>query len=126
MISLLIIPASAIILILGFEPYWILSFQIFINVLIFVYRLIFANAKTNFPIGYYIQRVIIPCCLQSLLIIPIPLLLLWYSHSIHWIAISIVSFIMSLLVFMLLGIPAEYRRIVMNYIKKIKVNRNDI
>lgn len=117
-ISLLIIPAAVIILMLKMEPYWILAFQVIINILIFIYRLVFAQKKTDFPVSEYLNRVIIPCTILTLLIIPIPLILAFAPLNIHWIWISIVSLFISLIVFGLLGVPKEYLHIVIDYLKK--------
>lgn len=114
-ISLLIIPASVIILMLRMEPYWILAFQVVVNILIFIYRLVFAKEKTGFSISKYIIGVIIPCALLTLLIIPIPLVLLFAPINVHWIWISIVSLFMSLVVFGLIGVPKEYRDLIINH-----------
>lgn len=118
-ISLLIIPASVLILMLGMEPYWILAFQVVVNVLIFIYRLVFAKEKTGFPISKYIYCVIIPCTLLTLLIIPIPLILVLFPVNIHWMGVSLVAFVASLLVFSLLGVPKEYRQMAVSSVKKI-------
>ena len=118
-ISLLIIPAAVIILLLKMEPYWILAFQVVINILIFIYRLVFAKEKTEFPVSAYLTNVIVPCTILTLLIIPIPLILVFAPLNIHWIWISIVSLFISLMIFVLLGLPKEYRHIVIEYVKKM-------
>ena len=73
LINLTIVPISFLILFGGYEPYYILVFQVFISSTTLVYRLFFAWHKLGFPIRIYIKEVISKCVYLTLIIVPIPL-----------------------------------------------------
>lgn len=121
-ISLLIIPAAWIILFFKYPPYYIIAFQAFINVLIYAYRLYYAKLKTGFPVTEYLKVVLVRSLLLTLIIIPLPILLLnMYNTGLNWILSGVMAVAVSVIVFFYLGFSKEYRNQLFQYVKtKIK------
>lgn len=118
-LSLLIIPVSFIVLVLHYPPYYILVFQIFLNILIFIYRLFFARAKIGLSIRRFFRDVILKCLYLSIIIIPVPLLLSYYATSI-WqnCLVVLMSFFISAIVFYFVGLDRETKMAIKSFAKK--------
>lgn len=122
-ISFSIIPASWIILMLEYEPYYILVFQILVNLLIYAYRLFYAKKMTGFPINKYIFSVLLPCILLSIVILLIIFAIELFCKNIFWIYSFSFSLFISVFIFLSFGISKEYKRLILRSIKNIYVKR---
>ena len=111
LISLIIVPVAWIILFLGKPPYYILAFQVVVNVMIYAYRLYFAWIKVDFPIVQYLISIVLRSLLLTMIIVPLPLLSLQFmKEGDCWIFSGLLSFFVSLIVFYFGGFSKEYRK----------------
>ena len=118
-INLMIIPASFVILEFHYPAYYILVFQVFLSVIIFLYRLWFVKKQLNFPVGKYLVEVVMKCIIMVLIIIPIPLLFARKADGfVDNILIIIISIIISGLVFFTFGLDKATRKSVIAYTQK--------
>ena len=122
-LSLLVIPVSYVVLAFNYPPYYILVFQIILNIVIFIYRLFFARAKIGLSIRRFFKDVVLKCLYLSILIIPIPMLISSYASS-FWqnCLVIITSFIITAVVFYFMGLDRETRLAVNQFVK----NRIDV
>ena len=117
-LNLLILPASYVVLRFGYSVYYVLIFQIFLKVLIYIYRLWFIRRKLGFPILKYMMSVILKCAGLAVLIIPIPVILsirasgLWQN-----LAVMALSMLISIVVFFFLGLNKETQEMIFNFIR---------
>lgn len=123
LISLLILPVSWVVLSLNLPPYYIIAIQVVINGLIYLYRLAFANKRSNFPVLQYLKYVAIKCILPTLIIIPIPLLVNTSCRDWpYWILSLLLSVCISVVVFFSLGFSREQKKqafqLIVKYISK--------
>lgn len=98
----LVIPVSWAVLYLGYEPYWIMAFLIFVNIAVLVYRVQYLKSKIDFPATQYYKEVVF----KMLFLIPlitIPELLFSSSYFEGFAKIAIVSILAIILI-----IPAGY------------------
>lgn len=117
-ILLTIIPASFIILEIGLPPYYVLIFQVFLQFLVYIYRLWFAKVHVNFPLNNYIKEVVLKCLFLTALIIPIPLLLSSMANTmLQKLLLMILSIIISGCVFFFLGLDKATRSTLVNYLR---------
>ena len=109
-INLLIIPASYIILKYGFEPYYVIAFQVLLSAATFTYRLWFAWHKLEFPIRRYAHEVLLKCVVLLIIIVPLPLFLS-FNATTMWdnIILAIVSVVISGLAIFYYGMNKETR-----------------
>ncbi len=116
-INLLVIPASYLILRLGYEPFYILAFQILLNVAVFIYRLFYTRSKLGFSIRDYLKKVVLKCVGLSIIIIPIPLIMSFYATSIwHNILVILSSVLITGCVFFWLGLDKGTRTDIKDYL----------
>lgn len=118
-INLLIIPASFIILSMGFEPYYILAFQVILSIAVLVYRLWFAKSRTGFPVNEYFKQVVLKCAAVSLIVFPIPLFLSTRAIGI-WqnLGVLIVSITVSVITIYVVGLDMETKKMVMSFMQE--------
>lgn len=117
-INLLIIPASFVILKFGYEPYYILAFQILINVSVFIFRLFYIRGRLGFSVRQFVCEVILRCMYLSLIIVPIPLLLSYFAST-AWqnILVIVVSLVISGVVIFFGGLDNETRVSIISFVK---------
>jgi len=117
-LSLLIIPVSYAVLVLHYPPYFILIFQIFLNIAVFIYRLFFARAKIGLSIRSFFRTVIFKCIYLSSIIIPIPLVLSRYAVS-FWqnCLVIMTSFVISAIVFYFVGLDKETKQVINTFVR---------
>lgn len=117
-INLLIIPASFVILKLAFEPYYILAFQILINISVFIFRLFYIRGKLGFSVRQFAKEVVLKCMYLSLIIIPIPLILSYYASTV-WqsILVIIASLVISGVLIFFGGLDKETRESIISFVK---------
>lgn len=109
-INLLIIPISWGVLYFKYSPLCILAFLILINVLVFVYRLLYLRSKIAFPCFDFFKKVIWKCIYQLILIVPLPILLtIFIPDTLGSILAAAISLIISIVVFLYVGLTKEYR-----------------
>ena len=118
-----ILPATWGLLVVGFEPYWIIVCQVAMNVGIFIYRINYLKTELSFPVNKYLEEVIIKC----LVIIPLltmPILYIVHSRFSGLISIvvtSAISILLSGALFAFLGLTYQERKsLISNVSKKIK------
>lgn len=117
-INLLIIPASWIILALGYTPVYVICLQIFISLVVFIYRLYYLGRHLNFDITYFCKNVIRRCSLLVLIIIPIPIMIRIYGSSVISIITSMVTaIIISVIAIMFWGINKDMRSRIISIVK---------
>lgn len=108
------IPASWVVLMLGYEPYWILFFNIIINLAVLIYRVQYLKVKIDFPAKRYYTSVV----LRFLVLIPfltIPELLLlplFFDGLIKIIIVSVVSVLIIVPVSYVVGFEKAERSVV--------------
>lgn len=117
-LSLLIIPVSYIVLFLHYPPYFILVFQIFLNIVVFIYRLFFARKKIGLSIRRFFRAVIFKCMYLSIIIIPIPLVLTRYAVT-FWqnCLVIMTSFAISAGVFYFVGLDKETKMAINSFVR---------
>lgn len=116
-ISLLIVPISFFVLKFGYEPYYILAFQVLLNVMIFVYRLWFAKEKIGFPVRRYLNAVMLKGLALSLVIIPIPTLLsMKVSGVLQSFVLIVFSIVLSAVVFFYWGVDRPTRKAILSFV----------
>ena len=108
-ISCLILPVTWIILILKYEPYYITAFQILVNTMIFLYRLVFAREKTRLSIPLYVRKVLFPCGILSVATLMVLIIFKYLLFRNLWIVSMLSSFIIASTIFLIFGIPKDYR-----------------
>ena len=122
-ISILIVPVSFVVLQTGLPPYYILAFQILLNIIIFIYRLLFARAKVGFPISKYMVSVLLRCIILSVIIAPLPIFMSMYAIGL-WqnFIVIVVSVFLSGCVFFFLGVDRSTRNAILSFvISKLRV-----
>lgn len=110
-LNLLIIPASFIILKFSYSPYYILIFQLLLNIAIFIYRLYYTRLKIGLSLRIYFKSVVLKALFLSLCIIPIPFLLsIWVDGILGNVAVILFTIIYTGFVIFFLGIDKKMRR----------------
>lgn len=118
-IGLMIIPVSFVVLKFGYAPYYILAFQVVLNVAIFIYRLWFAKKRVGFPIRQFVTSVVFKCLLLTLVIAPVPVLIslkvsgLWQNLS-----LIVLTIVLSCLVFYFWGLDKNTREMIQTFVRK--------
>ena len=119
-INLLILPISWAILALGLSPVYIVLAQVFINIMIFMYRLWFLYKYLDFCVMSYIKRVLIKNLILVLVIFPVPLLTHMHTDGIGGMISTFISaVIITGIVFYKWGIDAEYKEYFKNFIFRL-------
>ena len=117
-LCLVIIPASYFILANHYPPYYILGFQLVLNIVIFGYRLLYVRRKIGLSLNKYIKDVIMKSVFITLCIVPIPLLLSVFASNFWQYALVIVmSFVISIVTIYFLGIDKETRLAVKSFMQ---------
>lgn len=122
--NLFIIPFSWVILFLQYSPYWILVFNILINIFVFAYRVFFVAKFTELSVKDFFQKVVWKSLFLVLLIIPLPTILFYFYHGIIGMFISILcSVTITCIVFWFGGMDRLTRQYVLSFIKVKFLNR---
>ena len=121
------IPASWIVLALGYEPYWIIAFQSILNIIVLVYRVHYLKIKIGFPAkDYYTSVVFRFLILIPILTIPeLYFLSVLFEGFIQILIVSIASVLVILPITFYLGFD-KFERIAVRNIIKLKVYKNEI
>ena len=116
-LGLLVLPASFFILKGGYAPYYVLAFQVLVNMAIFVYRLIFARNRIGLSVRKYLKEVVLKSVLLTVCIIPIPLVMSRFAEG-FWqnLCVVVVSVVISGVVIYLGGLDKEMREIVKSFV----------
>lgn len=116
-LSLLVIPVSYIVLVLHYPPFYILIFQVILNIAVFIYRLLFVRAKIGLSIRRFFKDVILKCVFLTILIIPVPIILSMYvTGMLQNCLLIVISFVISGAVFYFVGLDRETKTIINNYV----------
>lgn len=122
----LMIPISWGVLLLGYEPYWILAFQSVLNILVLVYRVQYLKSKINFPAKDYYYSVVF----KFLILIPlltIPELILastWFDGFIKILVVSLLSVIIIVPATFYLGFDKHERDVIIEMVRsKIRLKK---
>lgn len=118
LMNIFIIPIAYGILKLDYPPYWIFISKILLNIIIFIYRLLFVGKKILFPINRFLKEVVLKCCYLTLLIVPIPLIMVivMKESMINTFIQLAVAGMIELLVIYYLGIEASMRMKIKSFI----------
>lgn len=118
-LSLLVIPISYFVLALHYPPYYILLFQVILNIAILIYRLLFARSRIGLSIRRFIKDVVLKCIYLSLLIVPIPLLLSRVATS-FWqnSLVFLFTFIVSGTIIYFKGLDEDSKMLVRSFVKR--------
>lgn len=132
-ISIIIIlnfPISYLILKLGGNVYSIWVIRIVTNTISFIFRCWYLKKQLAFPIISYIRKTIIPIIKVTILALPIPLLVFYFTHlnTFTTLTINIItSFLSGLLCIYSIGISqSEKEQIISLIIKKINTIKKNI
>lgn len=118
-LGLMVLPASFFILKNGYAPYYVLVFQVLLNVAIYIYRLYFVRDKIGLPIKKYIKEVVFKCALLSVCIFPIPFMMSKYAEGfLQNLFVVTVSVVISGIAIYYGGLDKETRGMVNAFIKK--------
>lgn len=118
-INLMVIPASYVVLRFQYPVYFILAFQVFLNILVYAYRLWFAKVRIGLPLKKYMRDVVFKCFYLTVLVVPIPTILSFWAEGIwQYILLIMVSFIISVVVIYLKGLDYDSRMAIMLFVKK--------
>lgn len=117
-INFMIIPASYIVLSKDWSVYYILAFQVFLNISIFIYRLWFAKTNVGFPVMKYLREVGLKCLLLSFVISPIPVFLSIRANGL-WqnIGVVLITMAISVVVFFSWGLDKITRDAILRFVK---------
>lgn len=117
-ILLMIVPASFIILELGMAPYYVLIFQVFLQIIVYIYRLWYVKAHVDFPVKPYLHEVVMKSFGMVLIICPIPIFLSYHAVGFFQnIVVVLTSMGISCAVFFFLGLDKGTRERVAGFIK---------
>lgn len=120
-IVLIDIPLVYIALKLGYSPVCVFIINVVINMLAFIFRLIYARGIVEFSIYKYVRKVILPCLGVVLFSVPLPILLA-SSSDIHWTIQMIISIILSTLAILIVGLDVSEKNFIKLLIKR-KINK---
>ena len=114
------IPVSWWVLDSGCEPFWIIIYQVLLNICIMIYRVLYLKSKVKFPVRKYYKDVIWKCLVViPALTLPILFAVNIISKGILAIFItSIVAVLFTTILFAYLGLSKTERHIIFNIIKK--------
>ncbi len=117
LIGLLVLLASFLILKGGYAPYYVLVFQLLLNVAVFVYRLFFARAKIGLSIRKYLKDVVFKCLMLTTCIIPIPFVMSRVAEGL-WqnLLVGVSAIVISGIVIYLGGLDKETREMVKSFV----------
>ena len=117
-LGLLVLPSSFIILYFGYPPYYVLAFQVVLNIIIFIYRLLFTRAKVGISLRKYFKEVVLKCFVLTIVIVPVPFVLSLFADGL-WqnIGVVILSVIITCAVIYLKGLDCETKEAVKIFIK---------
>lgn len=120
---LLNLPLSYIILKMTSLPYLTVVVAIGLSTLALVFRLVILEKMENFPILDYLKDVILKVIIVTILVIPIPLLLqnIISNQLCLFIVTFILSFISLIIAIWIFGINKNERRIISDYLQKLKL-----
>ena len=118
-INLMVIPASYVVLRFNYPVYLVLAFQVFLNILVYAYRLWFAKVRIGFPVIPYLKDVVLKCFFLALIITPLPSFLAFCAKG-FWQNFGVVtlSFLLSVVVIYFKGLDFESRIAIKSYINK--------
>ena len=118
--NLLILPIAWVVLALGFSPVYILMAQVAINILIFIYRLLYIYKHIEFDLVSYSKSVLLKSAFLMLLIIPVPIMARVYIDGYNGAIVSFaLAVIITIVVFYKWGIDSEYKLQLKNFLRKI-------
>jgi len=122
LIILLDIPLVYIAFKLGCTPTCAFIINLLINILAYIYRLIYVKKYVNYKLSKYYQYVISPCLIVTLLSCPIPILLRSIASSTLYVLVSIcVTIIVSCFIIYSFGLNKAERDFIINgIVKRIK------
>lgn len=123
-LGLLVLPSSFVILYFGYPPYYVLAFQVVLNIIIFIYRLLFTRAKVGLSLRKYAKEVVFKCLVLTVIIVPVPFILSLFADGL-WqnIGVVILSVIISSVVIYFKGLDGDSRDAVRGFIKNRIVSR---
>jgi len=117
-INLMVIPASYLILRFDYPAYLILAFQIFLNLLVYAYRLWFAKIHVGLSISNYMREVVLKCIGLIVVITPIPVLISHKAEGIFQnIGVFVFTFLISGVIIFYWGIDKETRKSIIHFVK---------
>lgn len=122
LVSLLIIldvPLVYVAFKLGMSPIIAFVINLIVNVLAYIYRLVYIKTIVPYQIVEYFQRVIVPCCIVTVFSIPIPFLIREYNTSFNALLLSIVSVVLSCMIVFLVGLDKSEKHFFIKMLNKI-------
>ena len=122
LVSLLIIldvPLVYVAFKLGMSPIIAFVINLIVNVLAYIYRLVYIKTIVPYQIVEYFQRVIVPCCIVTVFSIPIPFLIREYNTSFNALLLSIVSVVLSCMIVFLVGFDKSEKHFFIKMLNKI-------
>ena len=117
--SLLVVPFTWIILVMGMEPFWIFVFQIFVNIGILIYRIHYLQGKVEFPSKKFYKEVILRIFVY-IPVITIPIIFVLsqlYNGIVNIIVTGITSEVLVFVSFVYIGLSDSEREWAFSLIK---------
>ena len=122
--KLLVIPISCIGLILGAPPEYVLLMNILMNIVTYVFRLIYLRKRISFHIWIFVKEALLPCLWVLLASLPLPIMvyILTLSLEIGGTLITlVVAFMATVISSFYIGMTTSERKRVVSYAKN-KIN----
>lgn len=119
LINIIIIPVSWGIITMGFQPYWVFCGQLFVNLIIYIYRIYYLVVNMGLNIKWYLKMLIKRCIIPAVSSMPIPVAIFYVLHMsiVDVIIIFLVSFATTIISFWTLGIDSNTKQDILNKIK---------
>lgn len=108
-IILIDMPLAYIALKLGYSPISVFVINVFINLLAFVFRLVYSKKYVNISLRTYSKKVILPCLGVVLLVLPISLITSYYLNF-HWMVQFFFFVIVSISVVFIVGLETGEKK----------------
>lgn len=101
---------------LGYPPEFAVAIRVFVNFILFCYRLAYLKIKINFPIREYLLNVVLKCLFVSALIIPVPLLVSYIVENAIWqtLLTTLSSVIISVIILYRIGLDSGEKMMLRN------------
>ena len=125
LIIILNIPIIYVAFKLGYDPTSALFINLFIDIIAYVYRLVYIKKYVSYTLNEYLRKVLFPCLLVTLLALPVPFILkLYFSNNlIEYILNFLLTVAVAILSTYLLGLSKDEKNFLRNKIIHKVLNR---
>lgn len=119
LIILLDIPLVYLVFTIGGSPVWAFIVNLIINIVAFLYRLLYIRPIIKYKLSVYIKSVLCPCFIVSFLSIPLPIFLTRISHTTSLVLLSIcITAVFSCCIIYFVGLNRNEKDFIISNIKR--------